>query len=52
MSYDTKTQKKPELEKGAALSTVFFVEEPNENEKAPEAEENQPPSKSSANDAD
>ena len=53
MSYDTKTQKKPELEKGAALSTVFFVEEPNENEMPPPVEEeNQPPSKSSANDAD
>ena len=50
MSYDTKTQKNtPEpLEKGAALSTVFFVEA---KEEAP-AKEDQPPSKSNENDAD
>ena len=50
MSYDTKTQKnRPEaLEKGAALSTVFFVEEPVEDEKPAD----QPPSKSNENDAD
>jgi hypothetical protein len=53
MSYDTKAQKNgPEpLEKGIALSTVFFVEEP-EEETTPAGEENQPPSKSTANDAD
>jgi hypothetical protein len=40
---------RPELlEKGAALSTVVFVEEPIEDAKA----EDQPPSKSSENDAD
>jgi hypothetical protein len=53
MSYDTKNQKnRPEpLEKGAALSTVFFVEEPEvENEKA--KADDQPPSKSNENDAD
>jgi hypothetical protein len=51
MSYDTKNQKNgPEpLEKGAALSTVFFVEE---KEEAPPAKEIQPPSKSNENDAD
>lgn len=51
MSYDTKTQKnRPEpLEKGAALSTVFFVEE---KEEAPAVVEDQPPSKSNENDAD
>ena len=50
MSYDTKNQKnRPEpLEKGAALSTVFFVEEPVEETKPSD----QPPSKSSENDAD
>ncbi len=36
------------LEKGAALSTVVFVEEPIEDVGA----EDQPPSKSSENDAD
>ena len=52
MSYDTKTQKnRPEpLEKGAALSTVFFVEEPIEADDAKVVD--QPPSKSSENDAD
>ena len=51
MSYDTKTQKnRPEpLEKGVALSTVFFVEE---KEETPPSEENQPPSKSNDSDAD
>ena len=51
MSYDTKTQKnRPEaLEKGAALSTVFFVEEPVVEDEKPA---NQPPSKSNENDAD
>ena len=55
MSYDTKGQKnRPEpLEKGAALSTVFFVEEPIEEEGDDEkAKPDQPPSKSSENDAD
>ena len=53
MSYDTKSQKnRPEpLEKGAALSTVFFVEE-NEEAATPPLVEDQPPSKSSENDAD
>jgi len=51
MSYDTKAQKNgPEpLEKGVALSTVFFVEEKEED--AP-AKDDQPPSKSNENDAD
>ena len=51
MSYETKSQKnRPEpLEKGVALSTVFFVEE--KEEEAPE-EKNQPPSKSNDSDAD
>jgi hypothetical protein len=38
------------LEKGAALSTVVFVEEPIDNEKA--EDDDQPPSKSNENDAD
>jgi len=52
MSYDTKSQKnRPEpLEKGAALSTVFFAVEKEEEETAPV--EAQPPSKSNENDAD
>ena len=54
MSYDTKTQKnRPEpLSQGVALSTVFFVEEPIEEEEIEKAEDDQPPSKSSENDAD
>lgn len=55
MSYDTKAQKnRPELQSGVALSTLLFVEEdeletPKEEETADDA---QPPSTSTANDAD
>jgi len=51
MSYDTKAQKKtPDpLEKGVALSTVFFVEE---NEETAPEDKIQPPSKSNDSDAD
>jgi len=52
MSYDTKTQKnRPEpLSQGVALSTVFFVEE--NEEETPAKEDDQPPSKSNEKDAD
>ena len=51
MSYDTKAQKnRPEpLSQGTALSTLFFVEE---NEEETPAVEGQPPSKSNESDAD
>ena len=54
MSYDTKAQKnRPELQSGVALSTLLFVEEeeletPNEER----SDDPQPPSTSTANDAD
>jgi hypothetical protein len=51
MSYDTKAQKnRPELQSGVALSTLVFVEE--DEEAKPEESEPQPPSTSTANDAD
>jgi hypothetical protein len=48
MKQDPHKNRLDPLEKGAALSTVVFVEEPIENEKP----EDQPPSKSNENDAD
>jgi hypothetical protein len=50
MKQDPRKNRFDPLEKGAALSTVVFVEEPIENEKA--ADDDHPPSKSNENDAD
>ncbi len=53
MSYDTKAQKiRPELQSGVALSTLVFVEEEELETSTEEAEGGQPPSTSTANDAD
>ena len=54
MSYDTKAQKnrpKP-LQSGVALSTLVFVEGDEQQQTNDEENANQPPSKSTANDAD
>ena len=53
MSYDTKAQKnRPELQSGVALSTLLFVEEDELETPKEEGDDAQPPSTSTANDAD
>ncbi len=53
MSYDTKAQKnRPELQSGVALSTLLFDEEEETASEGQPEESNQPPSASTANDAD